>query len=71
MTMAEWRLKVTNVLADLDTAIATQNQAQAEAQLLKLQRLVKWWRWWVKSKLDGNNGTTIGIEQEWAQIEAS
>jgi hypothetical protein len=71
MTMSEWRLKVTNVLADLDLAIAAGNQAQAEAQLLKLHRLVKWWRWWVKSKLDGNNGMTIGIEQEWAQIEAS
>jgi hypothetical protein len=67
--MSEWRLKVTAVLADLDTAIATQNQAQAEAQLLKLQRLVKWWRWWVKAKLEGNG--TVGIEQEWAQIEAS
>jgi hypothetical protein len=69
MTMAEWRLKVTNVLADLDTAIAAQNQAQAEAQLLKLQRLVKWWRWWVKAKLEGNGA--VDIEQEWAQIEAS
>jgi len=69
MTMAEWRLKVTDVLDELDIAIAAQNQVQAEAQLLKLQRMVKWWRWWVKARLEGNG--SIDIEQEWAQIEAS
>ena len=68
MTAAEWKLKVDAANTAVQAASVPQEMHDA---LLKMQRLTKWFRWWMKARIDGDTAAETGIEEEWAAIEAS
>jgi hypothetical protein len=63
-TQADWRVKLTNRLVALDAAMGSGVNANIAAELTRLHRLTKYWRYWTQSSA----ALRAEIEQEWASL---